>query len=290
LAQVRFLARLLLWEWWLLNKEAKVKQLSKTMMVIWVVSYLAAAPLVGQDQQGIDLTCDDSGVFKGAQGLFNMNLLAAEKMLCSFAAYQYLQQVEKECHFSTWYQESKERDQKESASHSIKSRKHKPPVSVGRFFAEFSAGVGGGLGMIIMASAIYESDGWFPSTEGVLLILSAQVLGSALGVYLAGNLGKQRGSFGSALAGSLLGEAVSVVILVLTKGEGSGILYIGAPLGATLMFNSRRRYKAAPVTQGALLNIKRGKMSLDLPVVQVLQEDPLTRSMGFCLRLMNLEW
>jgi hypothetical protein len=153
----------------------------------------------------------------------------------------------------------------------------KPRVSQGKFVFEVLAGMVGNLAGGYTAGVIgYElgkedGSGWFDGFgEAIVGYFAGSTFGSALGVYLIGNSKNAKGSFGSALLGSLLGEALAVgVSLVAQDGDAALVSFIVLPpICSALMFNSSLKYKSPPVSY-ALLNFNRGECNIGIPYVQV---------------------
>ena len=80
-------------------------------------------------------------------------------------------------------------------------------------------------------------------------------LGSAIGVYVAGDSGfddPETGSFPATLAGSILGSAVGFGLItasgLITDEFGKRLFWhsLCATIGATIGFNMTRRYKPSP--------------------------------------------
>jgi hypothetical protein len=74
------------------------------------------------------------------------------------------------------------------------------------------------------------------------------IVGSSVGVYLAGNTENQTGSYPAALGGSVLGVFVP---------------FLSSPFGATVAFNLTRRYKTPPLHSGTgMINLSNDKLNL----------------------------
>lgn len=132
----------------------------------------------------------------------------------------------------------------------------KPPLSVGRIAAQILAGTI----LCIVVFMLFGMSG-FPGSAGdigdlgVLLIFIIffspwYMIGSALGVYLVGNIGKQTGSFLAALGSGFLGGLVmfllfakELVSLTEEKIVTLGLMLLIGPIMATIGFNLTRRYK-----------------------------------------------
>ena len=110
-------------------------------------------------------------------------------------------------------------------------------------------GFGGAYGGLLLSFTIhgFSWDGpswWYAPVCGVL--------GSAIGVYAAGHIGNQTGSFLATLAGSAIG--------IWAWG-------FGAPVCATVAFNLTRRYKSPPSSESAFLNLHDGKVRMGMPPI-----------------------
>ena len=138
------------------------------------------------------------------------------------------------------------------------------------------AGVAGGLAGYGMAHDESEGDLMFDESGGYGIIIGYLItsnLGCALGVYLIGNIGDDKGSFVSALggsaAGTLAGMGLSYLLLKSTEHNEMTVPVFAAftaaqATGATLVFNLSRK-KKVEVSSGALLNLNDGKLSLAFP-------------------------
>jgi len=150
----------------------------------------------------------------------------------------------------------------------------KPSVSLGRVMGEFLVGgVGGyaGLGMVsilwfllsLVASRHLGEWAEIPLAVCQLVVVAVTYsLGSAIGVYLVGNIGDRTASFVATWVGSFAGGIVgigiyvwdsmppSVVALYLSRYLSSRywpiviLSLLAAPTGAIIGFNLTRRYKS----------------------------------------------
>jgi hypothetical protein len=118
-----------------------------------------------------------------------------------------------------------------------------------------------GTGIVLFGNFKTGSVGQLKALGFLALFVSCfpplYVLGSAVGVYLVGSIGKQKGSLLATLGGGLFGGIV-IVILVFTGGDGDksvgtaekiviwGFLSLIGPVMATIGFNLTRRYKKLP--------------------------------------------
>lgn len=157
-----------------------------------------------------------------------------------------------------------------SASTNVENEKQahqKPPPNLGRIAGEILAGTATGCAVALPVAYVTEIE--LVDTKAhfvafpflvVFVVTSTLLYGlaSAVGVYLVGNIGKQTGSFLLTLGCGFLGGLVMLVMVPLTFML-SGVLIIGiekvvvwacwalvfliAPIVATLGFNLTRRYK-----------------------------------------------
>lgn len=162
------------------------------------------------------------------------------------------------------------------------------PVKSDKVVGEIFAGGAGSLLVGVLGAGIgysltyNENEGdWFNLSGlpgAVIGYAIASNLGCALGVYLIGNSGDEKGSFGDAfggsLVGSLLGGGLSYLIAQTNK-DTDGIPYEyavfvvgGQVTGAIIGFNHSRKKKAEIPSEG-LLNINGGKLSLAFPQVDI---------------------
>jgi hypothetical protein len=151
----------------------------------------------------------------------------------------------------------------------------KPRVSTGKVIGEILLGMvgnfAGGLAGALIGVQVIEDDGEGLIHQGAVLgYLPGSMVGSALGVYLIGNTGNARGSFGRALFGSFLGEVAAFAILLVDHEGSVGIVsfLVLPPICAALMFNRSLRYKSLP-GPSALLNFDRGKIRIGIPDIRI---------------------
>jgi hypothetical protein len=170
-------------------------------------------------------------------------------------------------------EKAKVRQQGKVMSESInvenKKQNHlKPPRSAIRIAGEILAGAVAGFAVAVPAAYVIGADvdkGCFAGFEAlakmILVLPPVYGLGSAVGVYLLGNIGKQTGSFLLTLGCGLLGGLVMLAMLLVLSVL-SGVLIVGVerillwtlgvlillipPIMATIGFNLRRRYKQPP--------------------------------------------
>jgi len=182
----------------------------------------------------------------------------------------------------------------------IEPIKDKSRVSGGKLFGEIFMGmlgnIGGGYLGVLIGSQVAKTDNgeWFEDIGGVVLgYCGGSSIGSALGVYVVGNSADAKGSFGSALLGSLLGEGAAVLVSIITKdGTAALISFIALPpIGAALLFNSSLKSKSLPVSH-ALLNFNQGDFKIGIPYVHI-QPLPgyakyVKDKVGFNVNLLNI--
>ena len=99
-----------------------------------------------------------------------------------------------------------------------------------------------------------------------IAVTTAYSLGSAIGVYIVGNIGDKTGSFIATLGGSMLGGLAGFAAAYAVP-FGVLLLPLGPPIGATIGFNKTLRYKSPPVSGTALINFRDGQMSLAVPAI-----------------------
>jgi len=152
---------------------------------------------------------------------------------------------------------------------SEKKAPQKPPRNLGRIACEILAGAAAAAALAF--SSLYvvgygaKIAGWGEGCMDGFVILAIMfyvvppvyVLGCAIGVYLVGSRGNQTGSLLATLGGSLLGMFVMAILYFYLKAAEDMMLsiemivlwplvFIAAPIMATLAFNLTRRYKKPP--------------------------------------------
>lgn len=155
-----------------------------------------------------------------------------------------------------------------------------PEVSSKKKTGQVFLGAVGGLALGVAGAALgylvdKESDndtGLFGGPGLAAGYLAGSTLGAAVGVSLAGNNRKVKGSFSRALLGSLIGQGLALAAGTLLGNRGgtlSGVAVLIAPaICSTIYFNRSLRYREAPVSH-ALLNFNRGKMEVGFPYIDV---------------------
>ena len=160
----------------------------------------------------------------------------------------------------------------ESLNVENKKQNHlKPPLSVGRIACEILAGTALGLValLVVYVTGIVlvhgvednswlgiEDNSWLVGYMG-LFFPPLYVLATAVSVYLLGTRGKQTGSLLLTLGGSYLGWYVALLLFVYVSAAGYMMLgiekivlwplvFLTAPIIATIGFNLTRRYKEQP--------------------------------------------
>ncbi len=112
-------------------------------------------------------------------------------------------------------------------------------------------------------------------------------IGSALGVYIVGNIGDETGSIGATFRGSILGMGLAWAAILLR----TPLAYISVaapPILACIGFNNTRRYKFSSSSGRALLNFREGQMTLGIPTVYF-QPDTFGRR-ALNISFMNVEF
>ena len=159
------------------------------------------------------------------------------------------------------HQLRKYRGLRERIREEYKRQGEKPPLNVGRIIGEILAGVAAGLASVapILVFTYFQRFGemrmgWSFYLPLLALVMPSGAFPSAIGVWLVGNIGIERGGFWSTVSGSLLGGPVVVYIAVsitlicgleLSVIGYTGILgFLTASVGATIGFNLTRRYKS----------------------------------------------
>ena len=161
------------------------------------------------------------------------------------------------------------------------------PVQPGKIAGEVFVGGGAGLLLGVLGAGLgyavtYNGNRaeWF-NTSGVpgavVGYAIASNIGCALGVYLIGNSGNEKGSFSATLGGSITGSVVGGGLVFLlykaNHGEGSPAPYyfiaaVAQTTGAVIGFNHSRK-KKIEAPSGALLNLDNGRLSLTFPQVNL---------------------
>ncbi|HVP36328.1 MAG TPA: hypothetical protein VMT04_04980 [Terriglobales bacterium] len=162
------------------------------------------------------------------------------------------------------------------------------PVKPEMVMGELLLGAGGAIGLGLAGAGLgykvtyNESEGDFLNFSGlggaIVGYVIASNLGCALGVYLIGSSGEDRGSFGATLGGSAMGMLLGGgLALAISRGDKSAddsplpyiaILTASQATGAIIAFNATREKKEEKKT-GALLNLNKGKLSLAFPEISI---------------------
>jgi len=150
-----------------------------------------------------------------------------------------------------------------------KKAHQKPPRNLGRIACEILTGAATASAFaylsLYVVGYVAKSTGWGEGCMGGLGVLAIMfyvvppfyVLGCAIGVYFVGSRGNQTGSLLATLGGSLLGMFVMALLYFYVKAAEDMMLgiekivlwplvFIVAPIIATLGFNLTRRYKDQP--------------------------------------------
>jgi len=149
-----------------------------------------------------------------------------------------------------------------------------------RLAGEFFAGATGSFIGGIASYSVFRKI--TPDELGRLYIIGipfGYALGSAIGVFLIGNIGNETGSFGTSLLGGLLGGTAAAYFLLVSSDVGrfeddfwgdildsNSLLWIVPPvLFSMIGFNITRGYDALPVSDNAVINIKNNQVSFAFP-------------------------
>ena len=151
------------------------------------------------------------------------------------------------------------------------SGEDRPPLSGIRIGGEILAGSTGGFaGVILPILALdSESSGNDFSLGGawaMLIALAAYPIGSALGVYLVGEIGNETGAFLPALVGAILGEILGINMASWTESPwiSHSILVLCGPVGATIGFNLSRKYELSVTSSEDQMSNADSSIRLDL--------------------------
>jgi hypothetical protein len=152
------------------------------------------------------------------------------------------------------------------AADKTKQNRQKPPLSAEKIAGEILAGAVTGLValLVVYGAGIvlfhgYEGEAAVFLFLGMFIPVSPPlyILGTAVGVYLVGRIGKQTGSFWATLGGVLLGVPVIALLYLYIDMAGDmmlgavkivlwALVFLAPAIMATLGFNLTRRYKKPP--------------------------------------------
>ena len=129
------------------------------------------------------------------------------------------------------------------------------------------------VGVLVASQNVESWDvDWIKGLSGLVGgYMVGSTIGSALGVYLAGNSYKVKGSFRSAILGSIIGEALAICIMGLVENDSVMLAaYVTLPpICAAVLFNRSRRYKSPRHYGTALLRFEKGKMNIGISPIHV---------------------
>jgi hypothetical protein len=154
-----------------------------------------------------------------------------------------------------------------------KQDRQKPPLNLVRIACEILAGAGTAVALAYLSLYVVgygaKSAGLGEGCMDGLAFLGIMgmvappvyVLGCAVGVYFVGRIGDQTGSFWATLGGVFLGlpvmallyfyigaaEKYNITMLGIEKIILWPLVFLAAPIGATLCFNLTRRYREPPL-------------------------------------------
>jgi hypothetical protein len=119
-----------------------------------------------------------------------------------------------------------------------------PPVAPGRFASELLVGTA-----IVLPAAHYLVRGGCADGACVVGTYALGVSAASIGVYVAGTLGDQTGSYAATLGGALLGGAVGWYASAATDNDVAAASLLVAPpvVGAALGLTFTRRYDVQPL-------------------------------------------
>lgn len=119
-----------------------------------------------------------------------------------------------------------------------------PPASPPRFAAEVLAGTA-----IVLPAAHYLVRGGCADGVCVVGTYALGVTAASVGVYIAGSVGDQTGSYAATLGGALLGGVVAWYVRDATDGDVATALLLATPpaIGAALGMTFSRRYDVQPL-------------------------------------------
>jgi len=157
--------------------------------------------------------------------------------------------------------------------------------------------IGGGIGYLTTYQGsepgVLNFNGWEGAGIGYLI---ASPFGCALGVYIIGNIGEDKGSYPATLGGSIVGTLLGLgIISSMVKGEGPDepavpafvLLTVAQAAGATVGYNLFRK-KKVEVPSGAMLSLNNGKLSLAFPRVNLSTDSK--SSSGYKVNLFQAEF
>jgi hypothetical protein len=167
----------------------------------------------------------------------------------------------------------------------------RPPLGVGRIAGETLAGAGGGLLLASLGAVLL---GLYPAEEvlgydrpyyiGTGAIVG-WTLGSAIGVYSAGDNRTETASF----LGTVGSSALATLICIGTGNHKQPTALALCPLAATIGFNLTRRYKAAPPPSGTgLLDLQNGCLYTALTSQKARSDPPETSVIVHSVRLLSI--
>ena len=162
----------------------------------------------------------------------------------------------------------------------------RPPFNLGSMLGQVAVSSLVGAGVFVVFYLLAEND---DSGVPAALALAGYPTAVAASVYVMGSLGKQTGSFGVALLGSLVGTGIVLALLVSESYPGPYFAAGIAPLMSSIAFNLTRRYKSPPQASPALVNIKDGKLVIGVPALCILTSPYKPRSVDVSVPLLSLE-
>ena len=175
-----------------------------------------------------------------------------------------------------------------------------PPFSTRRIAGQIAlgtvTGLAGGLTGGFIGVTIEDcSDGdWLCGLGGALLGGTVGLLvGSSAGVYAAGRTETVAIGYGRTLLGSVAGFGTGILLLGALGGGDNDLAFIAIlvspAVGATLLGNTSRRYRAGHGPNG-LLNWDDGQFHLGLPALQQQPLGGVPQTFVRSVRLLEVRW
>ena len=145
-----------------------------------------------------------------------------------------------------------------------RQNRRKPPRSLGRLAGEILAGTATGFACAVPVTYVIGAsvpEGCFAGFVALgymfFVVPPVYVLATAGGVYFVGRIGNETGSFMATLGGVFLGVPVIALLYLYIDMAGDmmlgivkivlwALVFLAAPIMATLCFNLTRRYKEPP--------------------------------------------
>jgi hypothetical protein len=175
----------------------------------------------------------------------------------------------------------------------------KPPVSKIKVWGQVLGGAAvtaAAFGAAILTASVYlrDDDEAMRRRATTWYVVGGAAL-TPLAVYLIGNIGPQTGSLGKTYLCGLAGVAAGTILLLLAFESDPALgtfafvaSTVGPAIGATIGYNSSRRYDPPSPVRAALLNMGQGKLRLGIPVPEIFFSG-WGRSPGLAVRIFRIE-